>query len=119
MPSEPDWKDPPRHKANRREWERLRARKIGPCRVCGKTKRKIKITLHHLVPRSLGGDDFEDNLVPLCGDGTTGCHGLIEAHHPRACASLRRALTVEEVAYISEKRGTYYLRRRYPLTPDD
>jgi len=36
------------------------------------------LSLHHLVkhPR----DDIEANLVMLCGSGTTGHHGLIEAH---------------------------------------
>jgi hypothetical protein len=34
---------------------------------------------HHLVPRGKGGDDVEENLVPLAGHGTTLCHGAITA----------------------------------------
>ncbi len=30
-------------------------------------------TLHHLIPTSLGGDDSEENKVPLCHD----CHRRI------------------------------------------
>lgn len=37
------------------------------------------MSLHHISkhPR----DDVEANLVMLCGSGTTGCHGLVEAGH--------------------------------------
>jgi hypothetical protein len=44
------------------------------CSLCGATGR---LSLHHINrhPR----DDVRGNLVMLCGSGTTGCHGLIEA----------------------------------------
>jgi hypothetical protein len=73
------------------------------------------VSLHHLVPRSLGGDDLADNLVPLCGDGTRGCHGLVEARDFETLVRLRRALTVEEVAYIVERKDREFLQRYYPL----
>jgi hypothetical protein len=36
------------------------------------------LSLHHV--RKHPRDDVEANLVMLCGSGTTGHHGLIEAH---------------------------------------
>ncbi len=88
--------------ANAKHWSKLHAAKQGPCRICGRPPRN---SLHHLVPRSLGGDDTYANLVPLCGSGTTGCHGLIEARNPVALASLALLLDDNEYAYIVGKLG--------------
>jgi hypothetical protein len=43
------------------------------CRACGQPAGSA----HHLVPRGGPhyGDDVAANLVALCGDGTSGCHG--------------------------------------------
>lgn len=46
-------------------------------------------TLHHRRPRRLGGTravDIHDpaNLLAVCGDGTTGCHGFLESHRKLA-----------------------------------
>lgn len=51
--------------------------------LCGSTE---PLSLHHVLkhPR----DDLEGNLAMLCGSGTTGCHGLIEAHDDHAVADL-------------------------------
>lgn len=43
------------------------------CPVCGKAG---ALTEHHIVPRSQGGK--RGPTIYLCGDGTTGCHGLAE-----------------------------------------
>ena len=40
--------------------------------------------MHHRILRSQGGRNDPENLVALCGSGTTGCHGW--AHHERAAA---------------------------------
>jgi hypothetical protein len=37
-------------------------------------------SMHHRRKRSQGGDWSSDNLVHVCGSGTTGCHGWIEAN---------------------------------------
>lgn len=37
-------------------------------------------TVHHRLKRSHGGGWNPSNLLHLCGDGTIGCHGWIEAH---------------------------------------
>lgn len=41
---------------------------------------------HHVLPRSAGGTDTPDNLLDLCGSGTTGCHGWIEHNRTDAMA---------------------------------
>jgi hypothetical protein len=35
---------------------------------------------HHRLDRGQGGPNLIDNLLHLCGSGTTGCHGYIEHH---------------------------------------
>jgi 5-methylcytosine-specific restriction endonuclease McrA len=63
--------------ATLREWNELRLEKFygHPCRLCRSWA--LPAGLHHIVPRSLGGDDVAANLVLLCGTGTTGCHGHV------------------------------------------
>lgn len=43
------------------------------CVACGRAAGSV----HHVVQRGSPhfGDDVLENLVTLCGDGTTGCHG--------------------------------------------
>lgn len=47
--------------------------------------------LHHRTARGMGGAgpraNSPANLIVLCGSGTTGCHGWVEAH-PTAAAIL-------------------------------
>ena len=42
------------------------------CAGCGNTA----AILHHIIPRTAGGPDHHDNLLPLCGE----CH--LDAHRP-------------------------------------
>lgn len=84
----------------------------GRCRIC---ERNLPLTRHHLVPKSLGGSDVDDNIVPLCGDGVRGCHGLIEARDPIACSTLRAKLTKKETAYVLKRKNAVFLDRYYPL----
>jgi hypothetical protein len=108
-----DPRPPKRIKADQNQWLRLRNRKVpAECRLCGKTD---GLTIHHIVSKSLGGDDVLDNLVWLDGSGTTGCHGLVEAHDPWACLLLGLRLTDSERAYVVGKKGAYYLEDRYGL----
>lgn len=114
----PDPKEGPRYRASRDEWRELQVLKAGPCRICGNGwKDGMAIGLHHLVARSLLGDDVPENLVPLCGSGTTGCHGKVEDRDPEACSTLRKNLTAEEIAYIGRKKGYDWLDGRYPEVP--
>ena len=93
-----------RRRATPEQWIAFRESKLyrNPCRVCGCWKRR---TLHHIVPRSMGGDDVADNLVALCGHGTTGCHGHLEARDRTALRQLAENLTDAEYAYGVGKLG--------------
>lgn len=93
-----------RRVASAKTWARLQDERQGPCLVCG----QAPCTLHHVVPRDRFGDDIADNLVPLCGDGTSGCHGLVEAGDAETLRMLAEAIQADEpavYAYAVEKLG--------------
>lgn len=52
-------------------------RSQGRCEACGAQRAD---GVHHRQPRSAGGTWSPANLLNLCGSGTTGCHGRVEAH---------------------------------------
>lgn len=54
----------------------------GICERCG----RIGTTIHHRKKRSQGGPWTPENCVALCGHGTAGCHGWVEAHPAKAWA---------------------------------
>lgn len=113
-----------RYVATRAEWDEILRLKLGPCRVCGGT---LRPSLHHLVERDDFGGDFAENLIPLCGSGTTGCHGIYTSHHRSESLdgqlrtwkdvawAIRRNLRDEEIKHVIETAGAYYLEKRYPL----
>lgn len=86
------------------------------CVVCG----GIDISIHHVLPRSQGGDDVWENLVALCGDGVYGCHGAVEHGSDAVCRALGLHLLKERpdtVTYLQERLGSAeaaaeFLRRR-------
>ena len=51
--------------------------KLGFCALCGSTD---NLEHHHVLPRSLGGTDDEDNLLTLCARrfGMIGCVSGVE-----------------------------------------
>jgi 5-methylcytosine-specific restriction endonuclease McrA len=107
-----------REKASPQRWREIRARKLGPCLVCRylEVEQERPSTLHHVVAKSLGGSDTEANCVPLCGTGTTGCHGLVEKHDPDTCALFAAAVQRFDdaaYAYAIEKLGEDGWLRRY------
>lgn len=85
------------------------------CRACGEPA----ATGHHVIPKSERGDDVLDNIAPVCGSGTTGCHGLTEARDRETRHQLIRA---ENVAYVYRKLGPVagreYLIRNYDYDPE-
>ncbi|HSE45420.1 MAG TPA: HNH endonuclease signature motif containing protein [Gemmatimonadales bacterium] len=102
----PDPKPAKRIVATRSQWSDLRFEKLGSCRICG----SYLTELHHLVAKSLRGDDIAANLVPLCST----CHGEVELHHQPFLGILRASLRPEELRYILDVKGSDYLERRYP-----
>ncbi|WP_280499411.1 HNH endonuclease [Nocardia cyriacigeorgica] len=54
----------------------------GRCERCG----QAGYTIHHRRKRSQGGTWEPSNLLALCGSGTTGCHGWVEANPNLATA---------------------------------
>jgi hypothetical protein len=76
--------------------------------LCGETGH---LSLHHISNKPR--DDVEANLVMVCGSGTTGCHGLIEARD-----SSKRA---ELALYLRERRpdALAYLDETFPLEGAD
>ncbi len=98
----------PRRKANAKQWETLREKKLGPCRVCDGL---FNIELHHLVPRAQLGGDVGPNLVPLCSV----CHRLVTNYDRDACAALRLSLTDDEYAHAVTNLGEGSFEARYPV----
>lgn len=68
-------------------WPQIRqavlARDHRSCRMCGGTRSSSDLDVHHLIPRSAGGQDELGNLITLCD----GCHAT---RHPNLHASLAR-----------------------------
>ena len=48
------------------------------CCICHKPA-GTKMEVHHIVPKSQGGEDTEENGIPLCFD----CHAEVEAYDPQ------------------------------------
>jgi hypothetical protein len=46
--------------------------------------RGVQWSVQHRLPRSGGGGNGCENLIVLCGSGTTGCHGHVESHRSEA-----------------------------------
>jgi len=99
--AEPDPKPRPRVQDPTAGYTKIRAEQR--CRLCGMGfARGLGLTRHHVVPKGQGGDDVADNLVPLCGHGTIGCHGAVE-HDIRARVRLRAKLRPQEIAYATRR----------------
>lgn len=112
----PDPKPAKRVKADVRDWETMRTLLDEGCQLCGSFgwEEGYGLSLHHLVSRSLGGDDVRENLAPLCGHGTVGCHGDVEARRNDARGRLRERLTLEQRRYVLGKKGYAWLVKNYP-----
>lgn len=79
------------------------------CVICG----GIDISIHHILPRGgwcgIAGDDVWENLVPLCGSGTTGCHGGVEHGVDAVCRALGLYVLRERpdtMTYLERKLGS-------------
>ena len=89
--------------ASAKQWAAIIEAKRGPCRVCDleNVSWRGRIEYHHLLARSLGGDDVAENIVPLHST----CHRAIEGRLPAALRRLSDSLTDAEYAYLVSKRG--------------
>jgi hypothetical protein len=74
------------------------------CVLCEQHRGRLSLHHVHKHPRS----DVRANLVMLCGDGVSGCHGLVEAGDRSTRAALGTYLLRERpdtVAYIARVTG--------------
>jgi hypothetical protein len=62
----------------------VKGRDLGWCVRCGLTVADSPHSIHHRIRRSQGGSHDPENLILLCGSGTTGCHGWVHAHPAEA-----------------------------------
>jgi hypothetical protein len=97
----------------------------GACRLCGVRVAPLwkggspllSLTRAHLVPKGMGGgggDDVEENIIPLCGMGPGTCHERMEANSPPTRRGLRGVLRDDEISYIVTKKGEGWLDSRFP-----
>lgn len=49
--------------------------------LCVCCRRRRAESMHEMKPESTGGIASELNSVPVCGSGTTGCHGHLQRHN--------------------------------------
>jgi len=92
--------------ASPKQWQAIIEAKRGPCRL----ERFIcegRIEYHHIVPRSQGGDDVEDNIAPLC----TYHHANLWMPSPRR--AFAELLTDAEYAYVVGKLGESGMERLF------
>ena len=75
------------------------------CRSC----LERAVNCHHLLGRGQGGDDDVDNLIPLCGSGSEGCHGALHGN-PYVTPSGRRwdAFSVRQAIGLGLRPSEYY-----------
>lgn len=126
---ESDFKAPPRL----RDPEAMSAmhRAGGECLSCGRDARYCSI--HHLLGRAQGGDDVEANMVFLCGDGASGCHGAYHGNpyrgdfgarftHDTVADSIGRYLMHESgsdaLNYLQSKRSDGWISGKYGMELD-
>jgi hypothetical protein len=80
-------------KARRRQVRRwVIAREKGECRCCRELFGRMTAiqSMHEVRPRSIGGEISLENSIGVCGSGTTGCHGELQANRIR-CEKLTPA----------------------------
>ena len=102
---------------DRKAFAEFYAEHVGlPCQICGRYGRWLLdgMSIHHILSRGQGGDDVAENFAWLCGHGTVGCHGDVEARRNGARERLRAAMTSEQIAYVTQKKGGAWLARHYP-----
>lgn len=64
------------------QWSELKAYYNYTCLCCGKREPEIKLTIDHVIPISLGGTNFIDNIQPLCSFCNKSKHAKIIDYRP-------------------------------------
>lgn len=116
----PDWKPDRRIVDPEAGKEKVRA--DPRCRSCRRRARPVfdggsflsGISRSHIVAKGIGGDDVDENIAPLCGSGTSGCHGLHEAMDMAVRQRERRAMLPEEEVYARSKMSDAWFEKNYP-----
>ena len=91
-----------RYRATPAEWKYMRGiLLVEPCAICGGRSE----SLHHIYKRGQGGGDLLVNLAGVCGSGTTGCHGKLEARDPEALATLGHWIGAAFITYLASVLG--------------
>jgi hypothetical protein len=107
----PDFKQPERIRDSGARRRKLLADPV--CRATGKRASDG----HHCIFASAGGDDVEDNLIPLSHDAHMLYHSAVGEDAKAVAREIGLRLTPAEVAYVVGKLGRSagldYLRRRY------
>lgn len=109
---------------------RVKLAREGRCRICGRVpsgSHLDSLNRMHVVAKGGAwlGDDIEDNIVPGCGSGTTGCHGLLtsgreDPNHPtgmtvaEARSRMNERLTPEEYEYAESRTYVGWVDDVYP-----
>lgn len=82
--------------------------------MCGVTG---PLNAHHVLSRARGGDDVVENLLLVCGSGTTGCHGMYHAGSHAVAKAIGEALSPAHIKYLlkrlGEEPGRYFLENEY------
>jgi hypothetical protein len=106
----------------------------GKCRACGKVLATVRQGAHpiaalnraHLVGKGVRGDDVDNNVIPLGGSGSTGCHGIqtsgnaglnchgVKTSHGQVVQAIRKTMRPEERQYIIAKKSRAWLEQHYP-----
>lgn len=83
------------------------------CIRCGRNIAGRDYSIHHRLPRGQGGSNSPQNLMTICGSGTTGCHGWIESRRAISYETgdlVRRRHDPATVPVCVHARGVVYLR---------
>jgi hypothetical protein len=87
------------------------------CEFCGSNRGSNSMgfwSVHHRRPRGMGGSkdpqtNSPENLLLLCGSGTTGCHGYFESHRKEAYESQIILHREQEIPFeFKDKNGVWW-----------
>jgi hypothetical protein len=128
----PDWKPAARVVDSDVGWAKVESE--GACRACGKVLPTLRQGAHeiaslnraHLVGKGVRGDDVPQNIIPLGGSGSTGCHGIqtsrnggsnchgVKTSYEQVVQAIRKTMRPEERQYIIAKKSRAWLEQTYP-----